>query len=379
MAFSPASPNAFDVNLIPQEVRNKYFLEVLMQTNLNMFMGSQETSMIQIVRKDKGSGLTSTFALAKDIDYKLEGSGYDQISGKGQELKFYEDTINIDLRWHVDKLQGTQLVGLTTPIDVYGRLKPALVRAHTQKLVYAILNSGTFGSYAANFALGPVTDRIQYGNDATGAKYNASMITATGALGAATPAADGLSVQGITNLRNMAVNGGITYGANKKLTPYMLKSREGAPDPYWVYMISTASYQSLQADDAWKNYVYRGTIESQNQPSRIKGSFFKGQIENVLIYECPELGDFKLGAAQGFDGGAGKSFAWNLFCGAQAFGVMWHGSPWFAQEITNMGTCIEMARLEFRGEKSIKFPSYNAADNGVSIENGIIHHIVRLT
>lgn len=372
MAFTPASPNAFDVNLIPTEVRNKYFLEVLMQTNLNMFMGSQETSMIQIVRKEKGSGLTSTFALAKDIDYKLEGTGYDQISGKGQELKFYEDTINIDLKWHVDKLQGTQLVDLTTPLDIYGRLKPALVRAHAQNLNYRILNSATFGSYGTNFAAGPVADRVVYGTAGT---YNASMITAADALAGNTYNTGGTSVQAIMDLRDMAVNGGTSYAANKKLTPYMLKSNNGSPDPYWVYMLSTAAYASLKNDPSWTNFVYRGTIESANQPSRIKGSFFKGQIENVLIYECPELGDFKLGTAQGF----ARDNAWSLFCGAQAFGVMWHGSPWFAQEVTNMGTCIEMARLEFRGEKSIKFPSYRASDNGVSIENGIIHHITRLT
>lgn len=371
MAFSPESPNAFDTNLIPKEVRNKYFLEVLMQTNLNRFMGSQETSMIQIVRKEKGTGLTSTFALAKDIDYKLEGTGYDQISGKGQELKFYEDTIDIDLKWHVDKLQGTQLVGLTTPLDIYGRLRPALVRAHAQNLNFQILKSATFGSYPA-FTAGPVADRVMYGTNGT---YSTSMITAANALAGSTAATGGVSVAGIMALRDMAVNGGTSYAANKKLTPYMLKSNDGSPDPYWVYMLSTAAYNSLRNDTDWENFVYRGTIESANQPSRIKGSFFKGQIENVLIYEVPELGDFKLGTAQGFD----RDNAWNLFCGAQAFGVMWHGSPWFAQEVTNMGTCIEMARLEFRGQKSIKFPSYRTSDAGVSIENGIIHHITRLT
>lgn len=374
MAFTPASPNAFDTNLIPKEVRDKYFLEVLMQTNLGRFMGSQETDLIQVVRKDKGSGLTSTFALARDIDYKLEGEGYDQISGKGQELKFYEDTINIKLRWHVDKLQGTQLVGLTTPLDIYGRLKPALVRAASQKLNYSILYSGTFGSYASNFAAGPVQDRIIYGKGAANYPNDGSMITGANALIGNDAAGDGVSVATIMALRDMAVNGGASFEANKKLTPYMLKSYEGAPDPYWVYMLSTAAYVSLKNDTKWEQFVYRGTIESANQPSRIRGSFFKGQIENVLIYEVPELGNFKLGTAQGF----ARDNAWNLFCGAQAFGVVYHGSPWFAQEVTNMGTSIEMARLEFRGEKSIKFPSYNAADNGVSIENGIIHHITRL-
>jgi hypothetical protein len=373
MAFSPASPNAFDVNLIPKHIRDKFFLEQLMQTNLSRFMGTSETSMIQVIRKESGSGLTSNFTLARDIDYKLEGTGYDQISGKGQELRFYEDTINIDLKFHVDKLQGTQLVKLTTPIDVYSRMKPALLRAGSQKLNYSILESATFGNYGSNYAAGPVADRVVYGS-AGGAGYNASMITAADALVGNAYNNGGTSVQAIMDLRDMAVNGGTDYAGNKRLTPYMLKNHEGAPDPYWVYMLSTAAYKSLKADPAWTQFIYRGVIESANQPSRIRGSFFKGQIENVLIYEVPELGDFKLTTAQGF----ARDNAWNLFCGAQAFGVIYHGSPWFAQEISNMGTCIEMARLEFRGNKAIKFPSYRASDNGVPIENGIIHHITRL-
>jgi hypothetical protein len=371
MAFTPSAPNAYDVNLIPSEVRKQYFLEVLMQSPLRMFMGNTQESVIQVIHKEKGTGPTSTFALARDIDYKQEGFGYDQISGKGQELKFYEDTISVNLRWQSDKLQGMQLTQLNTPLDVYGELKPQLIRSHNKSLVYNILKSATFGSYAANFAAGPLADRVQYG---TAAAYDASMITAADNLGGNTYNNGGLSVDGIMNLRDMAVNGGTSYRANKIITPYMLKNREGAPDPYFVYFMSTASYKSLKADPAWTQYVYRGVIESPNQPSRIKGSFFKGQIENVLIYEVPELGDFMLTAAQGF----ARDNAWNLFCGAQAFGIIWHGTPWFAQEITNMGTNIEMARLEFRGEKAIKFPSYRAADNNVSIENGIIHHIVRL-
>lgn len=373
MAFTPASPNAFDVNLIPKDIREKFFLEQLMQTNLSRFMGTSETSMIQIVRKAEGSGLTSNFTLARDIDYKLEGEGYGQISGTGQELRFYEDTINIKLRWHIDKLQGTQLVKLTTPVKIYEHLKPALVRAASQKLNFSILESATFGNYGSNYALGPVADRVVYGS-AGGVGYDQSMIVAANALVGNTPANGGASVQAIMDLRDMAVNGGTDYAGNKKLTPYMLKNHEGAPDPYWVYMISTQAFKSLKADPLWSQFMYRGVIESANQPSRIRGSFFKGQIENVLIYEVPELGDFKLTTAQGF----ARDNAWSLFCGAQAFGVVYHGAPWFAQEITNMGTSIEMARLEFRGNKAIKFPSYRASDNGVAIENGIIHHITRL-
>lgn len=372
MAFTPASPNAYDVNLIPKEVRDQYFKEVIWESPLRTFMGTTQDAIIQIVRKKGGTGPTSTFSLARDLDYKLEGRGYDQISGKGQELKFYEDTIEVDLRWQSDKLQGRQLVDLMTPIDIFGAMKPMLIRAHNESLVYNILRSATFGSYEANFAAGPVVDRVQYG---TAGAYDASMITAADALAGNAYNNGGLSVEGITNLRDMAVNGGTSYRSNKRISPYRLQSKAGAPDPYYVYFASTAALKALKNDPDWKNYVYRGVIENANQPSRIRGAFFRGQIENVLIYEVPELGDFKLGTDQGF----ARDNAWNLFCGAQAFGVIWHDSPWFAQEITNMGTNVEMARLEFRGEKAVKFPSYRVADNNLSIENGLIHHIVRLS
>jgi hypothetical protein len=192
-------------------------------------------------------------------------------------------------------------------------------------------------------------------------------------LAGATYSTGGLSVQGIKNLRDMAINGGQSFEIDKRISPYMLKTREGFPSPFYVYFMSTASYRSLEADPDWKGFYNRGIIETPNQPSSLSGSFFKGQIDNVLIYEVPELGNFKLGTAQGF----ARDNAWNLFCGAQAFGMIWHKAPWFVQELTNMETVIEMAMLEFRGEKAIKFPSFQ--NEAVPIENGIIHHIVRLT
>lgn len=369
MAFTPNTPNAYDKSLIPVDVRDDYFEEVLLQSPLSMFMGNSPEDVIQVIYKSNGTGPTATFGFSRELDYKTELYDYDQISGKGQQLKFYEDTIRVRLRARGDMLKGIQLTQLTTPINVYNALKPKLVTAHKRNITYSLLKSATFDSYGPAYTAGPITDRIQYG---TGGAYNASMITAADALAGNAYNNGGLSVQGIRNLRDMAINGGQSFEVDKRISPYSLKTREGFPSPFYVYFMSTASYRSLEGDPDWKGFYNRGIIEMPNQPSGLMGSFFKGQIDNVLVYEVPELGNFKLGTAQGF----ARDNAWNMLCGAQAFGMVWHGTPWFAQEVSNMGTNIEMAYLEFRGEKAIKFPSFQ--NEAVDIENGIIHHIVRL-
>ena len=382
MAYTAATPNAYDTNLIPVEVRAQYFEEVLLQSPLSMFMGSTPESVIQVVYKKNGTGQTTTFSFSRELDYKTEIFDYDQITGRGQDLKFYEDTITVRQRSGTDKIQGIQLVQLNTPIDIYNALKPKLLTRHKRNITYSLLKSATFDSYSP-FTAGPVTDRILYG---TQTAYNANMITAAGtipamnfAVGGYPNVTGGLTVAGIKQLRDMAIQGGQSFEVDKRISPFMLKTREGFPYPMYVYFMSTASYKSLEADPDWKGFYNRGIIEMPNQPSSLVGSFFRGQIDGVLIYEVPELGNFKLGTAQGFDGGGGHtaSFAWNLFCGAQAFGLVWHKEPWFEQEFSNMKTIVQMAMLEFRGEKSIMFPSFQ--NEAVPIENGIIHHIVRLT
>jgi hypothetical protein len=372
MAYTANTPNAYDTSLIPTEVRAQYFEEVLLQSPLSGFMGDSPEDVIQVINKNDGTGLTSTFSFSREIDYKSPIYDYDQISGKGQALKFYEDTITVRQQALADLLKGIQLTKLTTPIDIYNALKPKLMTAHKRNITYSLLKSATFDSYGAAFTAGPVTNRVQYGTDGTGASYNANMITASDALVGNAYNNGGLSVQGIKNLRDMAINGGLSFEVDKRISPYMLKTREGFPSPFYVYFMSTASYRSLEGDPDWKGFYNRGIIEMPNQPSSLSGSFFKGQIDNVLIYEVPELGNFKVGTAQGF----ARDNAWNLFCGAQAFGLVWHKTPWFAQELTNMNTVVEMAMIEMRGQKAIKFPSF--ADETVSIENGIIHHITRL-
>ena len=136
--------------------------------------------------------------------------------------------------------------------------------------------------------------------------------------------------------------------------------------------MDTQSFTSLEADTSWNAQYQRGVIEMANQPSLFNGAYFKGQIGNILIYEMPELGDFRVTSANG------NVAAWNLFCGAQAFGVVWHRDPWFGEEWSNMRTTVEMAVMEMRGQKAIKFPSFKPNNESVLLENGIIHNLVQI-
>ena len=90
-----------------------------------------------------------------------------------------------------------------------------------------------------------------------------------------------------------------------------------------------------------------------------------------MIYEMPELGDFRVT-------NNGKTAAWNLFCGAQAIGAVWRKDPWFGEEWTNMRTVVAMTVMEMRGIKALKFPSYRPNNEAVVIENGIIHNLVQI-
>jgi hypothetical protein len=373
MAYTPALPNAFDQGLIPLDVRKEYFSELIQESPFINFTGNTQDSVIQVVYLDNGSGGSTTFAFKKELDYKSTTNGFAQISGTGEDLQFFYDRIEVEKRSKADRLTGIQIVKLQTPIDVYDALKPALIKQHKRNIVYRLLKSATFDSYAGNFGSGPVVDRVQYGTDTIiGSNWNASMITAADALAGNGPTNGGVSVQAIKNMRRMAMQGGSTYEREKRINPYEQKVLKGAPAPMFVYFMSPSSFKSLEQDDDFKNYYFRSLIELPNQPTGLTGSLFRGVIDGVLIYEVEELENFQLGTDQGF----ARANAWNLFCGAQAFGLAWHGVPWFTQEITNHQNEVEMAYQEFRGEKAIKFPSF--VNPNVSIENGIIHHIVRL-
>src|SRR6266403_3744738 len=315
-AFNPLGPTGLDQSLIPVEVRVKYYEEVLLSTDLTPFMGAQPSSAIQVEYKKMGTGSTLSVPFSKEIDYKNPIKGnFAQISGKGQNLQFYEDQVSVDMLSLADKLQGIQFMNLETPVDVFDALKPKLQTAHRRNIVYSLIQSATTGNYP-NFANGPVADRVIYSAPVNAPIYNANIQTSLDAMAGNTSAynSSGLSVNLIRKLRDYAIGGGISFENEKRISPIMLATSKNAWVPTYVYLMNTPSYRSLCQDPLFSGQFTRGIIESViNQPSLLKGAFYKGMIDNVEIYECPELGNFQQKSSN-----LASTFSWNLFMGAQA-------------------------------------------------------------
>lgn len=365
-AYDPNLPNGYDKSLIPLHIRKQYGREVIMENTLQMFMGTKLTDIIQVVNKENGTGPIETFSVFRELEDTGEVLDYDQISGKGQKLKFYTDQIRVRQRMKAVQLDGEQLTRLNTPIPVYEEMKPALQRDHRRRLSRAILKAATFDNYPDLTANGPVDDRVVYENSA----WSASINTAVAAMTNATYDESGANVDAIMALRDIAIAGGKgAYGAEGRLSPTEVTMKNRVYNPYYAYLISTKAYRILQTDPKWNAQQNRGVIESSLQPSIINGGFLRGMIDNVYIYEVPELALFNVTSG-------GKTASWNLFCGAQAWGVVFRGAPWFTIEKSNHGNVVEMAVQEIRGHKALKFPSHK--DQSVLIENGMIHHFTQI-
>lgn len=372
MAYDPLLPTGVDKLLIPYEVRAKYFEEVLTTTNLSRWMGATPLSVIQTDRKEMGSGSTLAIPFSSEIDYENPIVGdFAQLSGKGETLKFYEDTVRVQSQSFVDKMQGVRFMKLDTPVDVFNALKPRLTIAHQRNIVSSLLKSATTLAYPNFAASGPTINRVIYGAKA----YPNDGFIQTGINsmnGGAAYNQDGLSVAGIRKLRDYAIQGGATFEADKRISPTSLKTHEGAWVATYIYFMDTTSYRSLNNDPAWSGYYTRGTIESSYQPSGLSGAFFKGMIDNVMIYEVPELGKLQQKSTD-----QAITVAWNMLVGAQAWFLLWGRPPEFEVEWSNFRNNIEMAVMEIRGQKSLMLPS--KSNPAVSVENGIIHHFVSIT
>lgn len=376
-AYQPLPPTGLDKDLVPVEVRKEFFRETLLNTNLTPYMGRDPMSAIQVDYKKMGTGSTLNVPFLDEIDYKNPIKGnFAQVSGKGQNIQFYSDTVTVGFQALSVKLPGIQFMEIDTPIPMMPQMRPLVERAQQQNIVYELLKSATLDLYTdSSGALvgGPVADRVLYAAPAANPIYQNTIAAALNAMAANTSAynSSGLSVAGIRKMRDLAILGGTSYRHERRISPIALSTMRGGWVPTYVYLMGTTSYRSLNQDPDWKNYYTRGTIESSiNQPSGLRGAFYKGLIDNIEVYECPELEEFTQESGN-------SKFGWNLFMGAQAFYLLWGDKPWFKQEYSNMGLQVELAIMEIRGQKALQYPSKNNPQ--VLVENGLIHSFVNIT
>lgn len=366
MAYNPSIPNSFDQTLIPFKVRERYFEEYIGLSPLTYLMGTSASNAIQTFEMTGGEGMSYRISLRRDLNYENPVIGFDQAAGQEQPVTIYEDEISLQLLRFVDMLMGKSLVKQMTPIDVYESLRPLLLNAERRHLVKSILDSATVKLYnSANGGNGPLTERALYG----GVNHNASIYTAVGTMTGENYDQSGLCVAHLRKLKSMAITGGKSFEAESRIKPTQLTTRKGFPEECYIYLMDTDSYVSLAKDPAWRDFVYRGVIQGNDQPEGISGARYRGMVEGIMVYECPELARYRVTSN-------GKTAAWNLFLGAQAFGVCWARRPWFELENRDFNLNTAMAVCEIRGQKALQFPSFQ--DTSKLIERGIIHSFVQV-
>ena len=369
---------SFDQDLINAKIKEEYYSEYVSTTPLSGFMGGQPSDVIQTFDMKSGQGLSYRLSLKKDMDYENPIFDFDQAAGSEQQITIFEDEIKLGKRRFANILDGEDLVKAATPLDIYGCLRPSLISVNKRNLVKSIFDAACApstrekdpGLYnSAENGNGPRADRVIYAGNGGEGDYQDSIFEGVGEMGAATYEESGMSVAHIRKLKSLATNGGVNFEAEAKIMPYELRSRNGFAEERYVLFLNPNSYASLVSDPDWKNFMYRGTIQNNDQPEGLSGSRYRGMIEGVLIYECPELIRYQVSSGL-------KNAAWNLFAGAQAFGLCFAQRPWFSIEHRDFGSIVAMAVTEIRGQKVITFPSFQ--NPLVRVERGLIHSFTRV-
>lgn len=379
MTYVPVPPNAYDSGLIPVEVANDYFVEQLMQTPISDFMGKKPRNVIQVKEVMQGHGTSVPFALMRDIDDENVIIGpYQQMRGNEQSVKTYTDFLTLEQYRHADTLEGVPYSAQLVKIDLFNQLRPALITAGkkllTKSVFFAATNgTATFrGPYYNTAASKPSFDRVKIaGSDDDRATYNgkAGLQAALDSMDAGkTYNTGGLSVSLIMRLKQMALSGSGdgNYESELKIEPTEVSTKNGFPEEKHILFIEPEAYLSLYNDPDWKSMMFQGMIRGQNQAESISGARFKGEVDGVSVYVCPELTRQRVLSADG-----NKNAAWGLFLGAQAFGMSWGMRPTFNEEYFDYKNNVGMCVSEIRGVKSLMFPS--KVNEAVNVERGIIH------
>lgn len=366
-----AEPILFGSTLAEKKIIREYIRPYMAGQEWSSFMGGMDQVVNVIDSPGKGRGDRILIPIINSLSIDNFKRGSEQVEGTGEDPSFLNDEIVLDMVRYAAKLENVQITEQRTPIDVFGSLSPLLMDAFQRRLCRDITLTAAV-PYATNVANSmPVVQRTLLGDSVA---YNNSVNVAL--QGVTDTAANYLTVKHILKLRDLAVTGGIkSTEAERKIRPTKITHRNGMKSEHFVLFTPTRAYRHLTDDARWQAQQQRGTIENSDQPSILNGSRYKGTIENVMIYEMPEL-DFISYTVSNERGGASNSnvdVAHSLFCGAQAFGVCFAGTPFFSVENYDHKRIYELAKTEMRGQKVIKFKGLYSTNTTRDVENGIIH------
>lgn len=404
--------NLFQNPLFEKNVVAPYLIDWLNTSSFSKFRGDSN-AVIYTKMEGKGEGEQIIFPLRQTFEPNI-ALGKEPLEGNEQELTYVSDNIFIDRVRFASALTDRQLLELQVKIQLDSEIKNDLL---SQAEIFN--TKRTMSSFALAFDGGPngiipktnqqfsysdlcsriLASRLDSNNGGVSrarvligdpnlinGNYKTTYSTLTAALTVANfPVATNLmNVSHIRQLANQAQTGKSLNISDSNFTvqesgirPYKYKTHLGFEDKRYVLFIAPETYSKLVTDPAWIAQTSRGVIETQDQPSILYGSMYKGTIEGVMVMVIPEFSNLII------TNGAGNNYAYSVLCGAGAIGFGNGGQPNFTfRSSTDYDLHYGIAHNEITGMKVLKYPSKSKGVRGNNtnlVEYGLVHSFTTIS
>lgn len=357
-------------------LENEVAMEHVYGNPFGDFTGESKMSVVmQVMNSQAGIGQNIIFPIA-DAQDPDRGVAVGDTTLRGQEeaMRRSSDKVEIDYVRFATKVPNYELGEIRSPIPIYEEARDELAVKGQERLRNDLLAAAAEGLITTNVdtktgelvagAASPAKQRVLFGNDE--ANYNATLATG---IGACDTTNDKLSVSMIRKLVNKAKSMKGTYdiaSRPRRLMPAMI---EGDPNTMslkqmYVLFADRRSILDLQLDEEFK--ALRDDARSNViAESFIDRTLYVGKVENVLIFEMPEIER----VSAGDNGASSAEVTHNFFCGAQAFGLGWGNMGEFREEDEDYGKDIGVAWHSIRGQKRLEY----TPASGSPYNLGLIH------
>lgn len=382
--------NGINQHLFPFDVTSSLFKEWVQITPLYNLIGNEPSRPIVRKKLGKGEGLQYRMGKLQALDYKNPVMNFDQRRGNAQQQKVDYDAVTVDFKSLLVRIEGYDILGYGTPIELPPYARSQLVEAFSRMLNRDLFLAATTGAYPRMINGGlhcnvpdaiPSYDRaVLAGFTPTVGEYYADAVFAA-LFNDADVENNGLSGTHLKELKLTAEKGGTAINREDSIQPAYVRSKAGWPMNKYLYLAHPESLTSLFDDPLFANSTFnRGTvIDQENTPQTLNGADYVGEFFGISIYSCKDLYEFEFTSAEN-----DHRIAWNLFIGAGAWSLGWAEEPMIGME----NDLVERIQLyfghEMRGQKMLKFASQQNAltplvNRATSVEQGILHSFVTLS
>lgn len=358
-----SDPVILDGNLASKNIQRQAAAEYIYGNPFADFISESQTAVIHHERSEtKGAGQRIFFSLLEALDPDLMVRGDSQLVGNEQERVLRDDSVVIDYVRTATIIRNHKLLDIRTPIELIDKARPALVASHSESLRNDLID-------AAGVTVSPLQSRVRFG--ALESNYNATLATALATLDTTD---DLMNVALIRGVKRKAQDSSGTYSGgvtSRKIRPATVEGDLNSTAYKETYVIFL-DFRS--ADDLKSDTVYQALRDDARQNlismSFINKSLFVGMIENVLVYEMPELDRIGFPTA----GASSANVTHNLFCGAQAWGLGTGMDMEFVDEDFDYKKDKSVAGNVIRGLKVLQY-----SDDTNDVNAGLIHVMAATT